>query len=84
MAGSHTIGIEVQLAKNVQTGLFGGEGFVLQRLTGEGDAFLNAGGVLIERYGTLFLTQSSKDPHTRTTHAPKRRHAQMHEHTNKM
>jgi uncharacterized protein (AIM24 family) len=30
-------------------GFFGGEGFILQKLSGEGDAFIKAGGALIER-----------------------------------
>lgn len=33
----------------VYVGFFGGEGFVLQGLTGEGDVFVKAGGTLIRR-----------------------------------
>ena len=32
-----------------RAGFFGGEGFILQALTGEGDVFLKAGGTLIRR-----------------------------------
>ncbi|MEM7754918.1 MAG: TIGR00266 family protein [Planctomycetota bacterium] len=47
-------GIEVDIAfqKRLGTGLFGGEGFILQRLsspTGQGQAFLHAGGTTIKR-----------------------------------
>ena len=44
-------GIEVTLAFNKRfgAGLFGGEGFFLQRLSGDGMAFVNAGGHIIER-----------------------------------
>ena len=36
-------------SKNFSSGFFGGEGFVLQSLTGEGDVFVKAGGTLIRR-----------------------------------
>ena len=39
----------MEYSKNLTTGFFGGEGFILQGLTGEGDAFLKAGGTLIRR-----------------------------------
>lgn len=44
-------GIEVKVAftKRFGTGLFGGEGFVLQRLSGDGLAFIHAGGTCIKR-----------------------------------
>jgi uncharacterized protein (AIM24 family) len=44
---SHTIDIEMEFTKSFSGGFFGGEGFVLQALTGEGDVFLKAGGTLI-------------------------------------
>jgi uncharacterized protein (TIGR00266 family) len=49
LCASHTIDIEMEYSKNFSTGFFGGEGFVLQALTGEGDVFLKAGGTLIRR-----------------------------------
>ncbi|KAF0683231.1 Aste57867_24663 [Aphanomyces stellatus] len=49
LAGSHTIGIEMEFTKNFGAGFFGGQGFILQRLTGPGDAFVRASGALIER-----------------------------------
>ena len=44
-------GIEVSVAftKRLGAGFFGGEGFILQRLRGDGLAFINAGGHLLER-----------------------------------
>ena len=41
--------IEVAFTKKLGAGLFGGEGFILQRLTGEGMAFVHAGGTIIEK-----------------------------------
>ncbi len=43
-------GIEVAFTKKLGAGLFGGEGFILQRLTGDGMAFIHAGGTIIEKY----------------------------------
>ncbi len=43
------IEIEVEFTKKLGAGLFGGEGFILQRLEGDGMAFVHAGGTLIER-----------------------------------
>jgi uncharacterized protein (TIGR00266 family) len=45
-----TGGIEVGIAftKRFGAGLFGGEGFILQRLTGQGTAFIHGGGNFIE------------------------------------
>jgi uncharacterized protein (AIM24 family) len=49
LCASHTIDIEMEFTKKLTTGFFGGEGFILQALTGEGDVFLKAGGTLIRR-----------------------------------
>ena len=42
-----TVGIEFQ--RKLGTGLFGGEGFIMQKLEGDGMAFVHAGGHIIER-----------------------------------
>jgi uncharacterized protein (TIGR00266 family) len=42
-----SVGIEFQ--KKLGTGLFGGEGFIMQKLEGDGMAFCHAGGHIIER-----------------------------------
>jgi len=49
LCASHTINIEMEFTKKLTTGFFGGEGFVLQALVGEGDVFVKAGGTLIRR-----------------------------------
>lgn len=44
-------GIEIEIAftKKIGAGLFGGEGFILQRLEGDGMAFVHAGGTIIQK-----------------------------------
>lgn len=42
-----SIGIEFQ--KRIGVGLFGGEGFIMQKLEGDGLAFIHVGGTVIER-----------------------------------
>ena len=42
-----SIGIELQ--KRLGTGLFGGEGFIMQKLEGDGMAFLHAGGYIMKK-----------------------------------
>lgn len=41
--------MKVHFNKRFGSGLFGGEGFILQKLSGDGLAFIHAGGVVIER-----------------------------------
>lgn len=41
------VGIEFQ--RKLGTGLFGGEGFIMQKLEGDGLAFVHAGGTIVER-----------------------------------
>ncbi len=43
------IEIEVAFTKKIGAGLFGGEGFILQRLEGHGMAFIHAGGTILKR-----------------------------------
>jgi len=49
LAGSDTVNIEMEFAKKFTAGFFGGEGFILQSLTGKGDVFVKAGGTLIRK-----------------------------------
>lgn len=44
-------GIEINVAftKRIGAGLFGGEGFILQELSGDGNTFIHAGGTIIKR-----------------------------------
>lgn len=41
--------IEIAFQKKIGAGLFGGEGFIMQRLVGDGLAFLHAGGTIIKK-----------------------------------
>ncbi len=41
--------IEVAFTRRLGAGFFGGEGFILQRLVGDGMAFVQAGGAIIEK-----------------------------------
>ncbi len=41
--------IDIAFTKKIGSGLFGGEGFILQRLKGMGKAFIHAGGTVIEK-----------------------------------
>jgi uncharacterized protein (TIGR00266 family) len=43
------IDIEIAFTKKIGAGLFGGEGFILQRLMGDGLAFIHAGGTIVKR-----------------------------------
>ena len=49
LAASHTVDIAMEYAKDIKSGFFGGEGFVLQSLQGPGDVFVKAGGTLVRR-----------------------------------
>ncbi len=44
-----SVTLSAHVAKGIRTGLFGGEGFVLQKLTGMGHVFLEIDGSLVER-----------------------------------
>lgn len=41
--------LEIAFAKRFGAGFFGGEGFILQRLQGDGKAFLHAGGTIVKK-----------------------------------
>lgn len=43
------IDIDIAFSKKLGAGLFGGEGFILQRLSGDGMAFMHAGGTIIRK-----------------------------------
>ncbi len=66
------VSIGIAFQKKLGVGLFGGEGFILQRLQGDGYAFIHAGGTIIEKIlkpmeklridtGCLAALQSSVD-----------------------
>lgn len=41
--------IDVALTKKIGAGVFGGEGFILQKLTGDGLVFMHAGGAVVKK-----------------------------------
>ena len=43
------VNVSIHFQKKLGAGLFGGEGFIMQRLTGDGIVFLNAGGTIIKK-----------------------------------
>jgi uncharacterized protein (TIGR00266 family) len=49
LCAAQGIEIEVAFTKRLGAGLFGGEGFILQRLEGDGLVFVHAGGTIIEK-----------------------------------
>lgn len=49
LCAANGIDIDIAFTKRIGTGLFGGEGFILQRLSGDGLAFVHAGGMIIRR-----------------------------------
>ncbi|MBO8042745.1 AIM24 family protein, partial [Pseudomonas aeruginosa] len=49
LAGARGVQIGVQFQRKIMTGLFGGEGFIMQKLEGDGWVFIHAGGCVVER-----------------------------------
>lgn len=49
LCAAQGIEIEIAFTKRLGAGVFGGEGFILQRLQGDGLAFVHAGGTIIEK-----------------------------------
>jgi uncharacterized protein (TIGR00266 family) len=43
------VSVGLHFQRKIMTGLFGGEGFIMQRLDGDGYAFIHVGGAVIER-----------------------------------
>jgi uncharacterized protein (TIGR00266 family) len=49
LAAARGVSIGIHFQKRVMTGLFGGEGFIMQRLDGDGWVFVQMGGTIVER-----------------------------------
>lgn len=49
LAAAKGVSIGIHFQKKIMTGLFGGEGFIMQKLDGDGQAFLHAGGTIVEK-----------------------------------
>lgn len=49
LAAAKGVSIGIAFQKRLGVGFFGGEGFIMERLQGDGWAFVHAGGMLLER-----------------------------------
>lgn len=49
LCAARGVQIGIHLQKKILTGLFGGEGFIMQKLEGDGLVFVHAGGTIVER-----------------------------------
>ncbi|HUN23546.1 MAG TPA: TIGR00266 family protein [Anaerolineales bacterium] len=49
LAAAFGTNVSIAFNKRLGAGLFGGEGFILQRLRGDGMAFIHAGGTIVEK-----------------------------------
>jgi uncharacterized protein (TIGR00266 family) len=49
LAAAKGVSVGIALQKRIMTGLFGGEGFIMQSLEGDGWCFVHAGGTLTEK-----------------------------------
>ena len=49
LCGARGVQVTIAFQKKIGVALFGGEGFIMQRLTGDGVALVHAGGTLVEK-----------------------------------
>lgn len=49
LAAAKGVSIGIHFQQRIMTGLFGGEGFVMQKLEGDGMIFMHAGGTVVQR-----------------------------------
>ena len=49
LCAARGVAISIYFQRKILTGLFGGEGFIMQKLEGDGMAFVHAGGTIMER-----------------------------------
>jgi uncharacterized protein (TIGR00266 family) len=49
LAAAKGVSIGIQFQRKVMTGLFGGEGFIMQKLQGDGWVFVQMGGMIVEK-----------------------------------
>lgn len=49
LCAARGVSIGIYFQRKILTGLFGGEGFIMQKLEGDGMAFVHAGGTVVER-----------------------------------
>jgi uncharacterized protein (TIGR00266 family) len=48
LCAQHSVNVNIEFVKRIGAGFFGGEGFILQRLTGPGTALIHGGGDFVE------------------------------------
>lgn len=49
LCAARGVAIDIYFQRKILTGLFGGEGFIMEKLDGDGMVFLHAGGTVVER-----------------------------------
>ncbi len=49
LCAARGVSLGIAFQRKLSTGLFGGEGFIMQKLEGDGMAFIHAGGTLVQR-----------------------------------
>jgi uncharacterized protein (TIGR00266 family) len=49
LAGNPSVNIEMEFTKSFSAGFFGGQGFVLQKLSGQGDVLVKGGGTVVNK-----------------------------------
>jgi uncharacterized protein (TIGR00266 family) len=49
LCAAHGVSVGIDFRRKLSVGFFGGEGFILQKLEGDGMAFIHAGGVVVEK-----------------------------------
>ncbi len=49
LSAARGVSVGIAFQKKIGTGLFGGEGFIMQKLEGDGLAFVHAGGTIVKR-----------------------------------
>ena len=49
LAAARGVSVGIHFQRKIMTGLFGGEGFIMQKLEGDGWVFVHAGGTVVER-----------------------------------
>lgn len=50
LAAAKGVSVGIELQRKLGTGFFGGEGFIMQKLEGDGMAFVHAGGTIHEKH----------------------------------
>lgn len=49
LCAASEVGVDLAFTKRFSTGMFGGDGFILQKISGAGHAFIHAGGMLLQK-----------------------------------